>query len=201
LDQRGTSTLENQRLWRSLHESVRHQVANLHDAEDVVQDSFVQALERPPREERALAAWLRTVARHLSSRRRSSYRARRVREEQAARSERLPSFERDLMQRSVRDDLEREVDRLPLPYREVVRLRYFEELETEEVALRLGRSPGTVRVQLKRGLDRMRRDMQADGGERWRLGAFLFAFLPRTRRGVTAFVPAAALVAGLSLGA
>jgi len=42
------------------------------------------------------------------------------------------------------------------PYREVLRLRYLEDLTTAEIAVRLGRREGTVRVQLKRGLDILR---------------------------------------------
>ncbi|MGI8906830.1 MAG: RNA polymerase sigma factor [Candidatus Sumerlaeaceae bacterium] len=44
------------------------------------------------------------------------------------------------------------VEELPEVYREVVRLRYFEELSTEEVAEVLECAPGTVKSRLSRGL-------------------------------------------------
>jgi RNA polymerase sigma-70 factor (ECF subfamily) len=47
--------------------------------------------------------------------------------------------------------------RLPADYREVIILRSLEELPFEEVARRLGRSPGAARVLWLRALDRLRR--------------------------------------------
>ena len=44
----------------------------------------------------------------------------------------------------------REVDQLPEAYREVVVLRYWEKLSTEEIAMRLGIPSGTVRSRLTR---------------------------------------------------
>jgi RNA polymerase sigma-70 factor (ECF subfamily) len=46
--------------------------------------------------------------------------------------------------------------RLPAPYREVLRLRNLEGLAFEEVARRMGRTPGAVRVLWVRALDRLR---------------------------------------------
>jgi RNA polymerase sigma-70 factor (ECF subfamily) len=53
--------------------------------------------------------------------------------------------------------------RLPAPHREVPRLRNLEGLAFEEVARRIGRSPGAVRVLWVRALDRLRRLLQEDG--------------------------------------
>jgi RNA polymerase sigma-70 factor (ECF subfamily) len=46
--------------------------------------------------------------------------------------------------------------RLPAPYREVLRLRNLEGLAFDEVARRMGRTPGAVRVLWLRALDRLR---------------------------------------------
>jgi RNA polymerase sigma-70 factor (ECF subfamily) len=46
--------------------------------------------------------------------------------------------------------------RLPAPLREVLRLRNLEGLAFEEVARRMGRTPGAVRVLWVRALDRLR---------------------------------------------
>ncbi len=46
--------------------------------------------------------------------------------------------------------------RLPVPQREVLRLRNLEGLAFEEVARRMGRTPGAVRVLWVRALDRLR---------------------------------------------
>ena len=49
------------------------------------------------------------------------------------------------------------------PYREVVALRFFGELSLLDIAAATGRPEGTVKAQLHRGLERLRRSL---GGER-----------------------------------
>src|SRR5262245_4010227 len=56
-------------------------------ADDLVQDTFVAALERPPPEHGALRGWLATVARHLATNRARSDVRRTAREAHAARPE------------------------------------------------------------------------------------------------------------------
>src|SRR5262245_51879015 len=56
-------------------------------AEDVVQDTWMRALERPPASRERLGGWLSAVARTLAFRRARGERRRRVREQRAARAE------------------------------------------------------------------------------------------------------------------
>src|SRR5215207_46182 len=60
-------------------------------AEDVVQETWIRALDRAPREERGLGSWLGRVASNLARERRRSERARSRREQVTARPEALPS--------------------------------------------------------------------------------------------------------------
>ena len=53
------------------------------------------------------------------------------------------------------------VDALPEIYRDVVRLRYFEELPTDEVAEALGCAEGTVKSRLARGLAMLQQNLEA----------------------------------------
>ena len=126
------------------------------DAEDVVQETWLKSLIAPPRDSRRLFAWLRIVVLHAAGKIHRSRRNERKRLRLRARSSEVPS---------ALDDLERETSRartldwlymLDEPYREVLRLRYLEDLSTAEIAARLERREGTVRVQLKRGLDMLR---------------------------------------------
>jgi RNA polymerase sigma-70 factor (ECF subfamily) len=48
------------------------------------------------------------------------------------------------------------VSLLPLKYREVVMLRYFDDLQLTEISQRLGKSEGTVKSLLHRGLEKLR---------------------------------------------
>ncbi len=69
-------------------------------AEDVVQQAWVAALERPPRRWKADASWLRRVVRNLANRsHREEYR-RRARERRVARNERIATTPADLLERA-----------------------------------------------------------------------------------------------------
>jgi len=59
--------------------------------------------------------------------------------------------EAETLGRESRQDIRAAVAKLPDLYREVVVLRYFNELSVDEVAAVLGRSSSTVGVQLLRG--------------------------------------------------
>jgi protocatechuate 3,4-dioxygenase beta subunit len=67
-----------------------------------------------------------------------------------------------------------EVMSLEEPYRRVLLLRWFDEREPKEIAALLGMSAGTVRSQLKRGLERLRDRLDRRFGDRktW-IGAFV----------------------------
>lgn len=49
------------------------------------------------------------------------------------------------------------VERLGEPYREVVALRFFGELSLLDIAAATGRPEGTIKAQLHRGMERLRR--------------------------------------------
>ncbi len=56
------------------------------------------------------------------------------------------------------------VEGLGEPYREVVALRYFGELSLLDIATATGRPEGTVKAQLHRGLERLRRSLHSERG-------------------------------------
>src|SRR5213079_2929026 len=60
------------------------------DADDAVQDAFVAAIERPPRERGVLRSWLATVARRAGLNARRSKTRRATREREVARPEASP---------------------------------------------------------------------------------------------------------------
>ena len=59
-------------------------------------------------------------------------------------------------------ELRAAVTSLPEPYREVVALRFFAEASLDEIAHQTGRPLGTVKTQLRRGLVRLRADLERD---------------------------------------
>ncbi|MEX1024242.1 MAG: RNA polymerase sigma factor [Planctomycetota bacterium] len=118
--------------------------------QDVVQETWLTALQRPPRAGSSLRAWLARVAKNLARDSHRSTGRRTARERMVARGESVESvdttFERLAGQREVVDV----VLALKEPYKSVVLLHYYQELDAAEMAKRLGRSAGTVRSQLSR---------------------------------------------------
>jgi RNA polymerase sigma-70 factor (ECF subfamily) len=147
------------------------------EAEDLVQQALVEVAERRPDRPRSLFGWLRSVVQNQARKAHRSQLRRRGRELAAARPERLTATPADVVERAEMHRLV--VDRvlaLPEPYREAVLLRYFEELSAAEVAERQDVPLATARTRLQRGLERLRRELDAvHGGDR---GQWLSALLP-----------------------
>ena len=164
---------ETLRLWQSLLASIKRRGVDSHTAEDIVQETWLRTLRRRPVDHGGLNGWLHVVAFNL------------VNELRRRPSSRVPR-EQELQASSIASPLEssflvRLVDELPLPYRDVVRLRYLEERDFSDIALLLRRSPATVRSQAKRGLAHLR--MRLEPARRRRFSALLpvLARWPRRR--------------------
>lgn len=144
-------------------------------ADDVLQETWLAALKRPPQTDTDLRAWLATVAKNAVRQFGRSESRRTLREQAAARLEVLPdvvdSRERARLQRRLVDA----VLALDEPYSTTLLLRYFDELPPREIAKRLDRPVNTVRTHLERGLTRLRSSLDAEYGDREAWG---FAFLP-----------------------
>ena len=130
------------------------------EADDLVQDVWTRALERPPADRRALRGWMARVARNLAANRRRGEARRREREKLAARPEAQLPREKEHVELEARFALQRELvavlDELPEPYRRTLLLRYFQSLAPAQIADRDGISRATVKTRLRRGLERMR---------------------------------------------
>jgi len=166
-------------------------------ADDVVQETWLMALRRPPRERARLGAWLGRVARNFALRaRRDDKRRRRHEEAQAAdpAPAQVPSPAAVLAREETRRRLVAAVLALPAPQRDVVLLRYFEELPPREVARRLDVPVETVRTRLKRALPRLRAHL-GEPHERARLLAPLAGAVAMGTK--TKLAAAVALVAAL----
>ena len=78
-----------------------------------------------------------------------------------------PDVEDEVVAAADRAALLEAIMQLPLEFREVVLLYYYEEMETAEVAASLGLSTGTVRSRLFRARTRLRTMLEkgGNGGE------------------------------------
>ncbi len=156
-------------------------VADASDADDLVQATLVAGLERPPRSEQPLAAWLARVLRNFATERWRTDSNRVRRERAAARGESAPSeaelVERMELHRAVAD----EVLALPDPYRKAILSLYFDDVRAEEHARSLGIPVATVRTHVRRGIELLRERLDARSkGDRsaWMSGLAAIARVP-----------------------
>ena len=116
---------------------------------------------------RPIKHWLLRIAVNEAitiGRARTRERARHAPEAEAAEvPDRTATPETESLDRESRDAIRAAVTRLPELYREVVVLRYFNELSVDEVAAVLGRSSSTVGVQLLRARQLLRKALEAQG--------------------------------------
>ena len=158
-------------------------VAQSSDADDVAQEAWIAALERPPGGDENLRGWFASVVRNaVRMRRRSGLRS--------ADREALVAEERagitaassaELAQRiETQRLLARQVLALEEPYRTTIILRFYEGLSAAEIARRTKVPAGTVRWRLKTALDQLRGSLDEDfGGQRAAWMALVVPLAPR----------------------
>lgn len=155
---------------------------DVHGAEDLAQDVWVAALERPPAGRGRVSSWLAAVALNLRF-----SRLRRPRQHQELEQHGLaqggPS---DELERAALSEARRTValavQSLRNPYREVLLLRFYEDLELKEVARRVDRPLETVRTQLKRALAELRAELSSGREEDEVASLLLLVAGPRSER-------------------
>jgi RNA polymerase sigma-70 factor (ECF subfamily) len=140
------------------------------EAEDLVQDTLVRGLERPPEDEARRGSWLRVVCRNLflTRRRRDEHRA--ARESRVASPATAPDTFDVVAHRSAVERLIGALHALSPEAYEVIQLRFYEELPPAAIAARLSLPLSTVKRRLERALQQLRERLGAqDEHERdWR---------------------------------
>lgn len=180
---------------------VRDLLRDEQHVQDVLQETWMRALDRGPRETGSLRGWLARVARRLALDQHRGNARRQRRERETARSEALESVEvlhaRLEAQREVVDA----VLALEEPYKSVVLLAYYEELAPQEIGARLGRSAATVRSQLSRAHEILRHRLDAHhGGDRSAWAGILVPWALATKSKTGVLVAAGIGVALLGAG-
>ncbi len=140
----------------------RHLAVDLADAEDLLQSTFVTAMAKAREFDpgRPLLPWLNGILQRHAQRQREHAR----RSPDPARVV-VPAASPDPAEVADRAELDREVrlaiDRLPTADRALILLELRHGLAPAEIAEVLDRAPGTVRVQLHRARERLRRLLPA----------------------------------------
>jgi RNA polymerase sigma-70 factor (ECF subfamily) len=147
-------------------------VALPHDADDLVQETWVRALEHAPQRSTSLRGWLSVVARNLAFNSSRGQRRRDEHERRAARPEALEPGDIALEKFEQQQRLFELVLSLPAEQRTVLYLRYYEGLTPTEIAQRLRTPLKTVKTRQTRALAALRERLDARNGgdgKSWRL--------------------------------
>ena len=138
------------------------------DVRDLVQDVFVAALTKLDslREERAFGGWLATIARNRAH---DYHRAPKLvaieeENEDGGRNENIPATAATHAEVAEAAEVLEAIRRLPEAYRETLVLRLVEGMTGPEIAERTGLTPGSVRVNLHRGMALLREALGRNAG-------------------------------------
>ncbi len=182
--------------------------------DDVLQDTFVAAVEHPPRDPDRLRAWLATVAKNFVRLSVRSRQRRQRREHRSAQPVAIPSHDSELDSHEIRGLVTDSVDALGEPYRSTLVELFYRDVSAKELARRLDLPESTVRVRKKRALEMLRSNLDQRhprsrrewiAGAVWWLGSDADAFLTILSRdtaiNVAEAVPVISSVATGSLAA
>ncbi|MBX3464490.1 MAG: sigma-70 family RNA polymerase sigma factor [Planctomycetes bacterium] len=144
-------------------------------ADDALQETWLHAARRPPRDAAPVGGWLVTILRRVVARSRRADRQRFAREQASARPLVVPDHAEVAARTELAQRLLVAVRGLAAPQAEAIWQRYFEGLPPRAIAARTGASVATVKSRLQRGLQQLRERLGAEGEADWR-AAFACAF-------------------------
>ncbi|MDQ1515778.1 MAG: polymerase sigma-70 factor, subfamily [Actinomycetota bacterium] len=138
-------------------------------AQDLLQESLIEALRSAPtfRGDASLRTWVCAIARRRLARHYEAERRQAVAESGLALLGGIglagpPGTGGDELER--RDEIVRALGRLPAVHRQVLVMKYLDDLPVSAIADELGRSPVQVQSLLQRARDGLRRALEGDPG-------------------------------------
>lgn len=172
-DQAFADALVAQSGW--LRQLVRRLIDDRDAADDVCQTTLLQAWRHRPSTDRGLRPWLATVARRLTTRQQKREAIRPALEGRAAGRDTSPSTSDVVERMAWQQNVVSAVMRLEEPYRTTLLMRFWENAPPRKVAEHFGIPVETVRTRIKRGLARVRAELDEEHGSRQ---AWVTAVLP-----------------------
>ena len=159
-----------QKYQKSIHALVWRKIGDFHYAEEITQDTFLQAYKKLStlRNPNQFAGWLYVIAnRHCINWLRRQTSAMRSLEEIPVKEIDKLTYERYIAEERETDASEHRYDivkklleKLPESERTVVTLHYLGEMTIREISKFLGVSNNTIRSRLRRGRERLRQDQE-----------------------------------------
>lgn len=132
-----------------------------HAAEDIVQDVFIKFHQSPYEERGQIGAYLRklTVNRCKDYLKSWNYRKLQFKDAWSNITKKNRDYIVDVEERS---EIGAAILTLPIHYREIILLYYFEEMNTSEIASLLGESDSTIRTRLRRAREQLKPLLQKE---------------------------------------
>ena len=155
----------------ALRALARALVRDIHEAEDLVQATWLRALQQRPAAEGGLRAWLTRVLRNEARMRQRGDRRAAARERRVASPEPLPPTSDVVARLEVQREVLDAVQALTPACRDVVYLRWFEDLPPRRIAARLGIPRRAVESRLRRALEQLRERLDREQGRSKWVGA------------------------------
>ncbi len=186
------SLMEDSRWVRGLAFEIARNSA---DADDLVQEGWIASLRddnvRNPR------SWLRAVMRNGWVSRVRGEKRRRARETSSSRDESVPA-ESDVLERLEASQIvANAVKELPVHYRTVILLRFYDDRSPAEIARELGVPVATVQTRLARGLERLRLHLESRVDDL--RGLLLLVFDLPSRTVASAATTSALIIGGIAV--
>lgn len=142
-------------------------MGDVESADELTQDTCLAVLRADPSvAPRAPRAWLGTILRNTLRQTRRGDSRRRRRETAAARAGTAPPTDEIVERLAIQRRISAAVEALSEPYRTAILLRFVEGHTSEEIAARMQANPSTVRTWIERGLERLRKGLDAQHGDR-----------------------------------
>ena len=138
-------------------------LGGVNDADDLLQETFIKVYINIHRynSDYTFGQWVYTIARNTFidfMRRRQDDIS--IDERFTVPESNVPTPEERVINIQQRNQLEHYLEMLPPRYRQLIRLRFFDEYSYEEIADKLGRPLGTIKTQIHRAREQMCRLIQ-----------------------------------------
>ena len=164
------------------------------EVDDVIQDTWVALIRRPPLRTVPLRRWVAAVVQNVARQRGRGEGRRRRREQAAASNEAIQPTDAVVARAEAHRAVVTVVLKLAEPYRTTVLLRYFDALPPRSIAKRMGCPVATVHTRLNRATRKMRGELDQHGGGDGRAWLSLLAPLLLNRTSAAAATAGVALI-------
>jgi len=136
-------------------------------ADDLEQETWLEALRHPPADDRNLRGWLTRVTRSVARKDVRSGSRRQRRERANARPDAQPSAARVVVEAETQRNVVNAVLALAEPYRQTILLRFYEGQPPRDVARETNVPVETVRTRTRRALALIREQLAEKDGPEW----------------------------------